>query len=198
LNDRLASGRHDPLFDLDGDGINTALDRLEITQVIGASEIEAMTTHLQQMTYNAAFDLDGNARLDEDDLAMLISGVFHTFFGDSNLDGKFNSSDLIEVFQAGEYEDTRPENSSWQTGDWNGDGDFNSSDLVAAFADGGFEKGYRVAAVAVPEPTMVGPLNVLVVLILSKICWGRRKRKLSPSRSDSTQDDNIVPTKQLI
>ena len=58
--------------------------------------------------------------------------------GDSNGDGVFNSSDLVLVFQAGEYEDTIVGNSTFEEGDWNGDGDFDSSDLVFVFRQGTF------------------------------------------------------------
>ena len=37
--------------------------------------------------------------------------------GDSNRDGFFDSTDLVQVFQAGEYEDGIPLNSTWETGD---------------------------------------------------------------------------------
>jgi hypothetical protein len=40
------------------------------------------------------------------------------------------------VFQAGEYEDSTPGNSTWGEGDWNCDGEFNSRDLVTAFQFG--------------------------------------------------------------
>ncbi len=53
--------------------------------------------------------------------------------GDSNGDGIFNSTDLILVFRAGEYDDGIDGNSTFEEGDWNGDGDFDSADLVAAF-----------------------------------------------------------------
>ena len=52
---------------------------------------------------------------------------------DVNDDGVFDSSDLIVIFQAGEYEDGIFGNSTFEEGDWNGDGDFDSSDLVLAF-----------------------------------------------------------------
>ena len=58
--------------------------------------------------------------------------------GDSNLDGKFDSSDLVAVFSAGEYEDGIDGNSEWAEGDWNNDGDFDSSDLVLAFQSGNY------------------------------------------------------------
>ena len=53
--------------------------------------------------------------------------------GDSNHDGAFNTSDLVEVFRRGEYEDGIAGNSTFEDGDWNGDDDFDSSDLVFVF-----------------------------------------------------------------
>jgi hypothetical protein len=57
-------------------------------------------------------------------------------YGDANLDGRFDSSDLVAIFQAGEFEDGIAKNSSWNEGDWNADGDFTSADLIAAFVLG--------------------------------------------------------------
>jgi protocatechuate 3,4-dioxygenase beta subunit len=51
--------------------------------------------------------------------------------GDSNGDGKFNSSDLVQAFQRGKYETRLP--ADWQDGDWNHDGRFDTRDLVSAF-----------------------------------------------------------------
>lgn len=59
--------------------------------------------------------------------------------GDSNFDGRFDSSDLVRVFQAGKYEDGIPNNTSFTEGDWNGDGDFTTADLVFAFQAGTYE-----------------------------------------------------------
>ena len=60
--------------------------------------------------------------------------------GDANLDGLFNSSDLVMVFQAGKYEDGIFQNASWEEGDWNDDGEFDSQDLVMAFQLGWYEQ----------------------------------------------------------
>jgi hypothetical protein len=56
--------------------------------------------------------------------------------GDVNSDGRFDSSDLVQVFMAGEYEDHVFGNSKFEEGDWNGDGEFDSSDLLSAFQQG--------------------------------------------------------------
>jgi hypothetical protein len=67
--------------------------------------------------------------------------------GDANGDGQFDSTDLVLIFQAGEYEDAIAGNSTWSEGDWTCDGDFDTSDLVAAFQSGNYE--LTAAAIAV-------------------------------------------------
>jgi hypothetical protein len=62
----------------------------------------------------------------------------HGVVGDSNGDGRFNSSDLVSVFIAGKYEDDIPGNATFSEGDWNGDGDFTTRDLVYAFQFGNY------------------------------------------------------------
>ncbi|MCA9151098.1 MAG: hypothetical protein KDA92_17425 [Planctomycetales bacterium] len=82
-----------------------------------------------------------------------VHDVAKTWMGDSNLDGEFNSSDLVAVFTVGKYE--TGEAATWASGDWSGDGVFNSSDFVTAFSDGGYEQGPRAAVAAVPEPASI-------------------------------------------
>ncbi len=107
---------------------------------------------------------DPNARAD------YVHNVLGTWIGDANLDGEFNSTDLVVVFTTGEYEDATAANSTWVTGDWNGDSEFDSSDFVVAFSDGGYEQGVRPAA-AVPEPAGA------ILLLIGVACWRRRKRQ---------------------
>ena len=64
--------------------------------------------------------------------------------GDSNRDGVFDSSDLVQVFAAGEYEDGVAQNSTWEEGDWTGDSEFDSSDLVLAFQAGQYQAAARL------------------------------------------------------
>ncbi|MCA9198861.1 MAG: DUF2202 domain-containing protein [Planctomycetales bacterium] len=56
--------------------------------------------------------------------------------GDVNNDGRFDSADLVQVMQVGEYEDGIVGNSTFAEGDWNLDGDFDSADLVLAMQVG--------------------------------------------------------------
>ena len=101
-------------------------------------------------------DLNEDAIIDGADLDQWLAdaarknSVDRYFRGDANLNGRFDTSDLTQVFQVGQYEDGVPDNSSWTSGDWNGDRDFDSGDLVAAFMENGFE---RATVVRVPEPS---------------------------------------------
>ena len=87
---------------------------------------------------DAVYDINGDGLVNNDDRDMLIEDIIGTSYGDSNLDGVFDSGDLVAVFTVGEYEDAIDGNSTWEDGDWNGDGDFGSGDLVLAFAKGGY------------------------------------------------------------
>ncbi|MCP4194093.1 MAG: hypothetical protein GY768_26080 [Planctomycetaceae bacterium] len=91
------------------------------------------------------FDLDHNGTVDLADLENLVETIFNTSIGDANLDGLFNSGDLVTVFQAGQYEDDIVGNSTWSSGDWNCDAEFSTSDLVYAFQQGQ----YSAASMAV-------------------------------------------------
>jgi hypothetical protein len=110
---------------------------------------------------DAAFDLNGDSRIDLDDHRVWVKELRHTWFGDANLDFEFNSGDLIQVLSAGKYDaaaeydffDDLINPASWSEGDWNADGLFNSTDLVDSLADGGYEQGPRRPAAAVPEPS---------------------------------------------
>ena len=116
----------------------------------------------------------GDGQVDQEDLRTWVTDVKGTWYGDANLDGVFDSGDMVQVFQTGEYEDALAGNSTWPEGDWNADGDFDSSDLIIAYADGGFEQGRRREAVAVPEPLGIGPSGALLLLV----CFIRRSREL--------------------
>jgi ELWxxDGT repeat protein len=80
--------------------------------------------------------LDGTASRDE------IAGFWNrqnTGPGDANFDHRFDSSDLVQLFQQAKFETkTR---AKWREGDWNCDGVFDSGDLVAAFQSAQYESG---------------------------------------------------------
>ena len=128
--------------DFDGDG------------VLNVSDLELLQSVIRTDQNPRRYDLNVERIVDTDDVRYWVHEIRNTYFGDANLDGEFNSRDLVEIFVAGEFEDQLELNSTWATGDWSGNGEFDSSDLVLAFQDGGYEQGPRASSAvsAVPEP----------------------------------------------
>ncbi|MEZ6119480.1 MAG: hypothetical protein R3C28_23325 [Pirellulaceae bacterium] len=130
--------------DFDGDGLLTTED------------IDRLAEAFRTQNPDPVFDVNTDGKLDASDHRFWIEILRNTYVGDTNLDGEFNSSDFIAVFQAGQYEDDVALNSTWATGDWNGDAEFDSADFVAAFRTGGYELGPRTGVRSVPEPRPLG------------------------------------------
>lgn len=106
--------------------------------IVDAVDIDRLAAAVQNVEDDLAFDLTGDGIVDANDRVFLVNRVLRTSFGDSNLDGVFDSRDLVLVFQQGEYEDSVSMNSTWIDGDWDGDGEFATSDLVLAFQSGAY------------------------------------------------------------
>ncbi len=106
--------------------------------VIDAIDIDLLCDALQAELPPPEYDLNGDGVVNDADRDELIQGRLQTTYGDANLDGVFDSADLVAVFVLGEYEDASSGNSGWAAGDWNCDGDFDSGDLVLAFQSGGY------------------------------------------------------------
>jgi hypothetical protein len=146
--------------DVDGDG---DLDVLAISEYEGKivwyentdgrgkfGEQQVISTVSKWARFLTTADLDGDGDLDVLSAFLFESRIAwyeQRLVGDANDDGVFNSSDLVLVFQSGEYEDRAVNNSSFVEGDWNGDGEFDSGDLVLAFQTG------RYSATANPSTT---------------------------------------------
>ena len=155
---------------------------------IGLTDVDALSTAIQSGEFNAKFDLDESGDLDVKDLQNFIQDIKHTWIGDANFDGLFNSGDLVAVFQKGEYEDGISVNSTWATGDWNSDGEFDTGDFVAAFQGGGFEAGPRPAVIAVPEPSTISLASFGLLLIR------RRKNRIWRSSQRTARSLQVNPS----
>ncbi len=140
-----------PFGDFDASGL---LDQADINLLAG--EIAANT-------HDSGFDLNSDLLVDGEDLRIWVKDLKTTWFGDANLDGEFNSTDLVDVSQKGKYEINV--DAGWEDGDWNADAKFTSADLIVALADGGYEQGLRTAVAAVPEPTSVTVFSMVLVLM---------------------------------
>lgn len=132
--------------------------------VLDVDDVDLLATEIREGGHDVVFDVDLNGDVSSNDRRVWITDLAKTFFGDANLDGEFNSGDLVSVFTAGSYE-TR-DAAGWAEGDWTGDGIFSSADLVLAFQDGGYEQGPRAAVSSVPEPSfsllIIGAASMLV------------------------------------
>ena len=156
------------------------------------ADIDWLADEIIVGNYARAFDLNFDGRVDLTDHYTWVKELRRTWFGDADLNGEFDSSDLITVLAAGQYEDTVELNSTWSTGDWNADGDFNSADLVWALTDGGYEQGPRVAGAAVPEPTGVVALTISGLLIGRTVRRRRCRRVTSEVRFKNTSAARAV------
>jgi hypothetical protein len=145
------------------------------------ADIDLLAAQMRIGSDDPQFDLDADGLVGFGDLETFVHDVVKTYFGDADLDGRFDSSDVVDVLSSGQYEDAIVQNSTWSTGDWNGDGEFSSSDLIVALADGGFELGPRMAAAAVPEPS--GALAFLLGCLLMHRRRGRARLLPSHNRT---------------
>jgi hypothetical protein len=142
--------------DFNGDGI------------LDAADINALTSQVVAGTNAAEFDLNSDGLVNGTDRDVWVEQLKGTYFGDANLDGEFSTSDLVTVFQPGQYEDQIAGNSVWETGDWSGDQEFNSTDIVLAFQKGGFEQGPRAAVASVPEPSSAALITLGLLALVRR------------------------------
>lgn len=135
--------------------------------ILNVEDINVLMNTRNEPNLSHMRDINEDGRVDLDDLSIWIHDFKRTHFGDADLDGTFDSSDLVQVFNAAKYDaiSTRHFGDSisatWDAGDWNFDGRFNSSDLVVAFQDGGYQQSPTDRLVTVPEP------NLFVITLLS-------------------------------
>jgi hypothetical protein len=141
---------------------------------LDAEDIDLLTQAVLGGNHPAEFDLNGDQLVNNVDRVRWVHDLFETHLGDSNLDGVFDSGDLVDVFGAGKYvvDPDMAETATWAEGDWNGDTLFDSGDLVLAFQDSGYVAG---SAPAVPEPTSLAML-IAGVIGLARVSRTRRSR----------------------
>jgi hypothetical protein len=141
--------------------------------VLDAADIDELSAQLRAGTSDLRYDLNSDAAVDDLDRQAWVHDLKSTYFGDGDLSGTFDSTDLVQVLAFGEYEDDVELNSTWLTGDWNGDGEFTSGDLVTALADGRYEAG----AAAVPEPAGIVLAMAASALVATYSRWRPRTRR---------------------
>jgi hypothetical protein len=158
-----------------------ANNRLDVRDLDSLSDLIRRGT-IRGSAPREMYDVSGDGIVDLNDRQMWVEQIKKTWFGDANLDGEFNTADLITVFTAGQYEDGIENNSTWSTGDWDLDGDFNTGDLVIAFQHGGYENGRRPGAIAVPEPHSIQGVLLGLAAILTRMRRRIRGRRVARRR----------------
>ena len=123
--------------------------------MVDGADLEELNQATKGGSSDWQYDINIDGQVDNDDVLAWINVRKGTCIGDVNLDGVFDSTDLIELFQVGIYESG--DTATWVTGDWNGDCVFDSSDLLLAFQEGCYETNNATAppAESVPEPAGV-------------------------------------------
>ncbi len=138
-----------------------------------AEDIDGLRDAINASSTDLVYDLNGDGVVSRnpsifDDTDELVLIILNTYYGDSNLDGAFNSGDITFAFQGGEYDDGDNNNSGWAEGDWNGDGDFDSSDFSFAFGEGGYDQPNRGGGAFATHQTIIGytgrPLDLVTGL----------------------------------
>lgn len=112
-------------------------------------------------------DLNADQLHDVADVHHWVKNLANTWYGDANLDGQFDSRDLIQVFDEGRYGLRTYSQRGWHQGDWNSDGHFDSADLVLALQDGGYDQGTR-AVQPVPEPSGIWSIVLGLLVIMRR------------------------------
>lgn len=62
----------------------------------GLDDIDRLTVEVRAQSHDVSFDLNADGEVNSGDRIVWIKSIRKTFFGDSNLDGKFDSSDLVK------------------------------------------------------------------------------------------------------
>ncbi|MDG2383758.1 MAG: hypothetical protein P8N76_18945 [Pirellulaceae bacterium] len=140
-------------------------------QLLGIDDINLLTTVVASGSQDLRFDINGDLGVSTNDLRVWVKEIKRTWFGDTDLDGEFNSRDLVAIFAAGKYE--QDISATWTEGDWDADGRFGTGDLIKAFEDGGYDMGPQSPTNGVPEPAT---LQLLLFALFCMLAANARKR----------------------
>ncbi len=128
---------------------------------LNARDLDFMSQSIREGELEKLFDVNGDGVTSELDRLTWIYGLKKSQFGDANFDGQFTSTDLLQIFVAGHFEEGETLAAGWEDGDFNGDGRFGTADLVAALAAGYESDAEANRTEAIPEPGTFGLLLIL-------------------------------------
>ena len=71
---------------------------------LDAGDLDMQAQVIAAETNDPEYDLNGDDVVDYADREMWVNDLKNTWIGDSNLNGEFNSGDMVQVFARGKYE----------------------------------------------------------------------------------------------
>ena len=83
---------------------------LDANDTLDAADVDVLANRIGGRKFqpwwlrDVAFDMNGDSSIDLEDHRVWVKDIKHTWFGDADLDGEFNSDDFVQAFQAGKYE----------------------------------------------------------------------------------------------
>ncbi len=97
-------------------GVEALLELLQDAGLVGdynengqldAADLDLQAVAITEGDHPPAFDLNNDQLVTFDDRLVWVDDLKQTWIGDANLDGEFNSGDMVQVFVAGKYESSR-------------------------------------------------------------------------------------------
>jgi len=141
--------------DFDTDGVLTSID------------IDLLSAEVLSGENQAAFDLTGDALVDDADRRQWVEDLAGSLFGDADLDSKVEFDDFLALSTG------FGQPGGWANGDFNGDGNVGFPDFLELSANFGRagSGNLNVATATVPEPVAGG------CWLLTLCLWLRRRRR---------------------
>lgn len=84
--------------------------------MLTANDIDVLSIAVREQNTDRRFDLNKDDHINLADRHYWVKELKKTWFGDTNLDGEFNTSDLVAAFQSGKYEGDN-QSAPWTNGD---------------------------------------------------------------------------------
>ena len=86
-------------------------------RTINVDDITRLCQEINVPRRSLDFDMNNDNRVDRGDLDTLVHDLLETSYGDANLDGQFDSDDIVNMFIAGRYLTTSRDPTTWDQGD---------------------------------------------------------------------------------
>ncbi|MCA9197217.1 MAG: hypothetical protein KDA87_06750 [Planctomycetales bacterium] len=122
------------------------------TSPLSIRDVTMVTREVASGRVRDELDVDSSGNVTTEELISFLRSE-QIVVGDANLDGIFNATDLVDVFQLSNFEAGEDLTLDWSMGDFNGDRQFSTRDLVMAFVAGGYD-GNSPTVQSVPEPSV--------------------------------------------